>query len=69
MSEDLFKRLDQHPELKKRVEKTLDIAENTSGECNTADEAELNVIKELRKLGQDIRERQGSCEILPSLPL
>lgn len=54
MSEDLSKRLDRHPELKKRVEKILDIAENTSGECNTADEAEQSVIEEIRKLGQEV---------------
>jgi hypothetical protein len=47
-------RIEKHPRLKKRFNEILNIAENTSGELITADEAEMKAIEEVRKLGQDI---------------
>lgn len=46
-------RLKKHPNLRKRFESILDIAENAHGDCVRADEAEEQVIKEVRKLGQE----------------
>lgn len=46
-------RLNQHPELKERIESLLNIVENTAGDCTKADDAEQHVINELRKMGND----------------
>jgi len=49
-----FDKLKNHPRLKKRFSEILGIADNTSGELITADEAETKAIEEVRKLGQEI---------------
>lgn len=49
-----FERLQKHPRLQKRFTEILNIAENTSGELITADEAESKAIEEVRKLGRDV---------------
>lgn len=51
-----FDRIKNHPKLKKRFFEIIDIAENTSGEIITADEAEGRAIEEVRKLGKEIIE-------------
>jgi hypothetical protein len=51
-----FDKLKNHPKLKKRFNDILNVAENTSGELITADEAELKAIEEVRKLGQELME-------------
>ena len=38
--ERLVERLDRHPEFRRKVEELLDIADNKSGDANTADDAE-----------------------------
>lgn len=53
-NEIFFDKLEKHPRLKKRFDEILKIAENTSGELITADEAEMKAIEEVRKLGQEI---------------
>ena len=52
--DELFRRLENHPHLKTRFQDILAIAENTSGELITADEAEAKAIEELQKLGKEI---------------
>lgn len=47
-------RLKKHPNLKKRFETILDIAENAHGDCIKANDAGEQVIEEVRKLGQEI---------------
>lgn len=49
-----FKKLENHPRLKNRFNEILGIAENTSGDLITADEAETKAIEEVRKLGQEV---------------
>jgi hypothetical protein len=50
----ILARMKAHPTLRKRFEAILDIAENTSGDLITADEAEGKAIEEVKKLGQEI---------------
>jgi len=50
----LVQRILTHPGLKERVEAILDIAENTSGELVTADQAEGKAIEEVQKLGREL---------------
>ena len=52
--EDFFEKLKNHPRLKKRFNEILGVAENTSGELITADQAEEKAIEEVRKLGQEV---------------
>jgi hypothetical protein len=46
-------RLNQHPELRERVENLLNVVENAAGDCTKADDAEQHVIEELRKMGNE----------------
>jgi len=50
----LDERLQDNPILRKRLESILDIAENTHGKFETADEAEERAIEELRCLGNEL---------------
>jgi hypothetical protein len=46
-------RLNQHPELRERMESLLNVVENAAGDCKKADDAEQYIIEELRKMGND----------------
>ncbi|MGB7087624.1 MAG: hypothetical protein WBD47_18840 [Phormidesmis sp.] len=48
----LEERLARHPELKSKIESLLSVVENAEGDVNRADEAERQVIEEIRLLGQ-----------------
>lgn len=50
----LVQRIKCHPSLTERIEAILDIAENTSGELITADQAEGKAIEEIGKLGREL---------------
>jgi len=52
--EALVERLERHPEMKARIERVLDVLENTSGDLIRADEAERRAIDELRAMGQEL---------------
>ena len=47
-------RLRRHPHLYSRVEAILDIVEAPLGQLDRADEAELRVTEELRRLGHEV---------------
>lgn len=51
--DELASRLDRHPELHARLERLLDLVENTGGDLKRADEAERRAIEELRVMGQE----------------
>jgi hypothetical protein len=44
-------RLEAHPELKRYVEAMLDIAEDVTGTLKKADDAEIKVVDNMRKMG------------------
>jgi len=52
-------RLERHPELKERMERLLDVVENTGGDVKLADEAERRAIEELRVMGQQVMQGWG----------
>lgn len=63
MNSDRFvERLQKHPNLKERFEALLDIAENTTGEFETADAAEEAVIREVRKTGNQLLTTWANAE-------
>jgi hypothetical protein len=47
-------RLNQHPQLRERMETLLNVVENVAGDYTKADAAEQAVIEELRKLGNEV---------------
>lgn len=49
---DLIQRLAQHPELVAPLQRLLSIVENADGDAFTADQAEQQVVEEIRHLGQ-----------------
>ena len=50
----LEERLRAHPDLRARLERIVDIVENTGGDVEKADEAERRAIEELRQLGSEV---------------
>ena len=54
MKRSLEERLREHPELRERFEKMLDIVENSQGDCVLADDAELRVLEQVRGLGREL---------------
>lgn len=57
--ESVAERLERHPELKARMERLLDVVENTAGDVRLADEAERRAIEELRQMGQEVMQGWG----------
>jgi hypothetical protein len=51
MKRPFSERLEAYPELKEYMEKMLDIVENTEGTLEKADDAELQVVENMRKIG------------------
>ena len=51
--DDLVRKLRAHPELRNRVESLLLAVEDEAGELKEADAAEMRVIDEMRRLGQE----------------
>jgi hypothetical protein len=52
--ESLEERLQDHPELRVKFERMLDIIENAGGDVEKAAEAERRVMEELRQMGNDV---------------
>lgn len=49
----LEQRLSQYPLLKNRIELLINIIEDSAGDCQKANEAEMRVIEELRQMGSE----------------
>jgi len=49
----LEQRLSQYPSLKNRIELLINIIEDSVGDCQKANEAEMRVIEELRQMGSE----------------
>jgi hypothetical protein len=58
----LEERLHAHPGLKKSVEALLQIVEDPLQELDTANEAELRVIEEVRRLGHELLQEWASAQ-------
>ena len=52
--ERLLARLNQHPQLRGRVERLVDLVEDAGDDLRKADEAERRVIDEVRGLGREL---------------
>ena len=49
----LAQRINRYPSLKNRIEFLINIIEDSAGDCQKADEAEMRVIEELRRMGSE----------------
>ena len=51
--EELLRRLNAHPHLRNRMESLLLVVEDAAGDLKEADAAEMRVIEEIRRMGQE----------------
>jgi len=51
MKQSLGERIEAYPALKKQMEDMLDIVENVEGKVDKADDAEIQVVDNMRKIG------------------
>lgn len=51
MGKSFTERLEAHPELKRHVEQMLDVVENIDGRADKANDAEIQVVDNMRKIG------------------
>ncbi len=58
-----MKRIEKHPVLLKRIERLLSIVENSTGEIQKANEAEMRVIEELREMGNEALTAWGEQQV------
>ena len=61
--EALLERLERHPQLRQRVERLLDLCEDSAGDLRKADEAEQRVIEEMRELGHEVLGRWANGQV------
>ena len=54
--EELVRRLNAHPQVRKRMEALLLVVEDAAGDLKEADAAEMRLIEEIRRLGQEALE-------------
>jgi hypothetical protein len=60
----LLARLNQHPQLRDRIERLVDIVEDAGDDLRKADEAERRVIEEVRRLGQEVLEGWADGQVV-----
>lgn len=51
--EELVRRLSAHPHIRNRIESLLSVVEDEAGELKEADAAEMRLIEEIRRMGQE----------------
>ena len=51
MGKSFIERMDAHPELKRHMEQMLDVVENIDGRADKANDAEIQVVDNMRKIG------------------
>jgi hypothetical protein len=60
----LVDRLDHHPRLKQRIASLLAVVENTQGDLKRADDVEMRVIEEIRRMGQEALQSWAEQQVL-----
>jgi len=51
MDKSFVERIEAYPELKKHIEQMLDVVENIGGKADKANDAEIQVVDNMRKIG------------------
>ena len=61
--EALLNRLNGHPELRSRVESMLLVVDDETGKLQEADAAEMQLIEEMRRMGQESLQAWASVQV------
>ncbi len=61
--EELLKKLVAHPHLRNRMESLLLAVENEAGDLREADAAEMRIIEEIRRMGQESLQAWASEQV------
>ena len=61
--EAMMKRLNAHPEIKKRIGSMLAVVEDAGEDLKLADAAEMRLIEEIRRLGQEAMQAWANGQV------
>lgn len=61
--EDLLQRLRRQPAIRARLLALLDLAEDTAGNLRLADDAELRLTQEVRRMGQELMQAWAQQQV------
>lgn len=67
--EALLERLNEHPELRSRVESMLLVVADEKGELQEADAAEMQLIEQMRRMGQESLQAWASGQAIKAAEL
>jgi len=61
--EELVRRLSAHPHVRNRIESLLLVVEDEAGDLKEADAAEMRLIEEIRRMGQEAMEAWAARQV------
>jgi hypothetical protein len=61
--EELLRRLSAHPHVRSRIESLLLVVEDEAGDLKEADAAEMRLIEEIRRMGQEAMEAWAARQV------
>lgn len=61
--DELLRRLNAHPHIRSRMESLLSVVEDEGGDLKEADAAEMRVIEEIRRMGQESLEAWAARQV------
>jgi hypothetical protein len=61
---DLARKLEKYPHIRARLEALFNIAENTSGEFDVADDAEAQLVVDIRKMGHEMLQTWANNQVV-----
>ena len=64
--EAILRGLNAHPEIKSRIASMLAVVENAGGDVKLADAAEMRLIEEIRRLGQEAMQAWANGQVRAS---
>ncbi len=62
--EEMLRRLSSYPDLRNRVSALLAVVGDTAGDLNLADDAELRLTQELKRMGQEAMQAWASAQVI-----
>ena len=61
--EEILRRLNANPQIKNRIASLLAVVENAAGDLKEADAAEMRLIEEIRRMGQEAMQAWANRQI------
>jgi len=62
--EEMLRRLSSHPEIRNRIASLLSAVDDTGGDLKLADDAEMRLTQELRRMGQEAMQAWASAQVI-----